>query len=145
VRWRAQQARQGGDEDFLWSIVAAALESVELRRAGAGAPPGAAVDRRKLALTLEVLAENAACYGARRACSVGADQADNSRNIRGIRTTVSIRIALRAARRRLTVTPVYLRISQCLPKIGFEARPGALPEPLICSFPTASLPWSWDL
>lgn len=63
VRWRAQQARQGGDEDFLWSIVDAALESVELRRAGAGAPAGACVDRRKLALTLEVLAENAACYG----------------------------------------------------------------------------------
>ncbi len=64
VRWRAQQARQGGDEDFLWSIVAAALESVELRRAGAGAPAAGAVDRRKLAQTLEVLAENAACYGA---------------------------------------------------------------------------------
>ena len=63
VRWRSQQARQGGDEDFLWSIVAAALESAELRRAGAGAGDSS-VDQRKLAQTLEVLAENAACYGA---------------------------------------------------------------------------------
>eukprot|EP00292_Cryptomonas_paramecium_P033645 CAMPEP_0113703008 /NCGR_PEP_ID=MMETSP0038_2-20120614/25568_1 /TAXON_ID=2898 /ORGANISM="Cryptomonas paramecium" /LENGTH=466 /DNA_ID=CAMNT_0000627317 /DNA_START=35 /DNA_END=1432 /DNA_ORIENTATION=+ /assembly_acc=CAM_ASM_000170 len=58
IRWRAQQARHGGDEWFIWSIVVAALESVEIRRALPGLD-----HRRKLALTLEVLAENAACYG----------------------------------------------------------------------------------
>lgn len=58
VRWRAQQARHGGDEGFLWGIVAAAIESVELRRTLPGRHQA-----RKLALALEVLAENAACYG----------------------------------------------------------------------------------
>ena len=59
VLWKAQQARQGGGKDFLHKVVTAAGKSITLRRRMAQNE----TQRRKLALTLEIFAENSACYG----------------------------------------------------------------------------------
>jgi hypothetical protein len=68
---KAMQARCGGGGDYLERLLAAALRTVTLRRKlctdastqGDGTRCSAVQKRRKLALTLEILAENAACYG----------------------------------------------------------------------------------
>jgi len=59
VLWKAQQARQGGGKEFLEKLVTAARKSIALRRRMSINP----TQQRKLALTLEIFAENSACYG----------------------------------------------------------------------------------
>ena len=59
VLWKAQQARQGGGKEFLDKVVTAARKSITLRRRMSKNP----TQQRKLALTLEIFAENSACYG----------------------------------------------------------------------------------
>lgn len=58
VLWKAQQARQGGGMVFLNKIVTTARRSILLRRQMGES----SAQRRKLALTLEIFAENSACY-----------------------------------------------------------------------------------
>jgi hypothetical protein len=56
---KAQQARQGGGREFLDKVVTAARKSISLRRRMSTNQ----AQQRKLALTLEIFAENSACYG----------------------------------------------------------------------------------
>lgn len=62
VLWKAQQARQGGELHFVSKIVSAAQRSVHLRRRMVEHSCSGVEHRRKLALTLEIFAENSACY-----------------------------------------------------------------------------------
>jgi tetratricopeptide (TPR) repeat protein len=62
VLWKAQQARQGGELHFVSKIVTAARRSIQLRRRIVQHSCNGVEHRQKLALTLEIFAENSACY-----------------------------------------------------------------------------------